>query len=94
MKKFDVRWATLIVFTLLLSGWWYWYEYRPQEIKEDCSRYTTSVTVAAVGDPNIKGSREAFAQVTRQMLQDCINAGGIKNFQNALNVGQSYDEKN
>lgn len=91
MRKFDVRWATLIVFTLLASGWWYWYEYRPQKINEDCSRYTTSVTVAAVGDPNIKGSRQAFEQVTRRMQQECIAVGGVENFQKALDVGQDYN---
>lgn len=94
MKKFDVRWATLIVFVLLLLGWWYWYEFRPNQIKEDCAKYTARVSAAVAGDPTIKVSGDAHLKIIRQMQEGCIDAGGAAAFEKALNEGQSVVETN
>ena len=89
MKKFDVRWATLIVFTALLSGWWYWYDYRPNEIKEDCAQYIARVSAAVVGNPDVRMSGEVHLKIVEHMQQACENAGGAVEFENALKEGQS-----
>ncbi len=68
MKKFDVRWATLIVFTVLLSGWWYWYEYRPQKIKEECARFFVGTSAATRW---------------RHNLEVCQDVGGWQNLMQA-----------
>lgn len=94
MKKFDVRWATLIAFIVLLSGWWYWYEYRPNEIKEDCAQYTARVSAAVVGDQDIRVSGDAHLKIINQMKQDCVDAGGSESFEKALKSGQGLAEGN
>ena len=92
MKKFDVRGATLIVFTVLLSGWWYWYEYRPNKIKEDCAQYMARVSAATAGNPDIKETGDAYLKIIRQMQQACTDAGGPENFEKALEGGQRQSE--
>ena len=92
MKKIDVRWATLITFIALLSGGWYWYEYRPNHIKEDCAKYTARVSAAVVGNPDIKVSGDTHLKIIRQMQQQCIDAGGAAEFEKALNDGQVISE--
>ena len=92
MKKFDVRWATLITFIALLSGWWYWYEYRPQKIKEECAQFTTVATAANLEDSGNQASGDAFLKVADQFQKACIDAGGVANFKNALDAGQGYNE--
>lgn len=94
MKKFDVRWATLIVFTVLLLGWWYWCEYRPQKIKEECAQFTTVATAANREDGENQMSGDAFLKVADQFQKVCIDAGGVAKFKNALDVGQSYNKTN
>lgn len=92
MKKFDVRWATLIAFIFLLTGWWYWYEYRPNEIKEDCAQYTAKVSAAVVGNQDIRMSGDAYFKIMDQMKQDCTAAGGPEKFEKALKRGQGLAE--
>ena len=88
MKKFDFRWATLIVFTVLLSGWWYWYEYHPNQIKKECTLYTARVSAAVVGNQDVRMSGEVHLKIIEHMQQACENAGGAAAFENALKRGQ------
>ena len=67
MKRFDVRWATLITFIVMLLGWWYWYEYRPQKIREECTKYAIEVVPIDVA--------------TYQ--KQCVDIGGVENFKSA-----------
>ena len=92
MKKFDVRWATLITFIVLLSGWWYWYEYRPTQIEEDCAEYTARVSAAVVGNQDVRMSGEVHLKIIEHMQQACENAGGAAAFEKALKDGQRQNE--
>ena len=92
MKKFDVRWATLITFIALLLGWWYWHEYLPQKIKEECAQFTTIASVANLADNENQASGDAFLKVSDQFQKACVDAGGVANFKNALDAGQGYNE--
>jgi len=94
MKKFDVRWATLITFIVLLLGRWYWYEYRPSKIREDCAQYMARVSAATAGNPDIKETGDAYLKIIRQMQQACTDAGGPSNFESALQGGQEVAGKN
>ncbi len=94
MKKFDPQWATVIASTLLLLGWWYWCEYRPQKIKEECAQFTTVATAANREDGENQMSGDAFLKVADQFQKVCIDAGGVAKFKNALDVGQSYNKTN
>lgn len=94
MRKLDVRWATLITFVILLSGWWYWYEYRPSQIRQDCAKYTARVSAAVANDPSIRVSGDAHLKIIRQMQEGCIDAGGAAEFEKALKEGQSVAEAN
>lgn len=93
MRKFDVRWATLIVFTALLSGWWYWYEYRPTQIEEDCAQYTARVSAAVVGNQDVRLSGDTHLKIIEHMQEACENAGGASEFETALKRGQGIAEK-
>lgn len=88
MKKFDVRWATLIAFIVLLTGWWYWYEYRPIQIEEDCAQYTARVSAAVVGNQDVRLSGDAHLKIIEHMQEACEDAGGAAAFENALKRGQ------
>ena len=92
MRKFDVRWATLITFIVMLLGWWYWYEYRPQKIKEDCAQFTTIASAANLEDSGNQASGDAFLKVADQFQKACVDAGGVANFKDALDAGQGYNE--
>lgn len=87
MKKYDVRWATLILFTALLSGWWYWYEYRPQKIKEECAQLAINGNVFSRGD---------IAKLDRWggiVLRYCEAAGGVDAWKIAVKKGAAAAEK-
>ena len=94
MKNFDVRWATLITFAVLLSGWWYWYEYRPQKTKEDCAQFMARVSAASAGNPDIKETGDAYLKIINHMQNVCVDAGGPENFEKALEGGQEVAGKN
>ena len=94
MRKIDIPWAALITCTVLLLGWWYWYEYRPQTIKEDCAQYMARVSAATAGNPDIKETGDAYLKIIRQMQQACTDAGGPSNFESALQGGQEVAGKN
>ena len=76
MKKFDIRWSTLIVFTVMLLGWWYWYEYRPQNIRQECTRYTIEESMY-------------FHDKIDLYQKECVDAGGLDNYKKALDNGSS-----
>jgi len=92
MTRFNVRWATLITFIALLLGCWYWYQYRPQKISEECAQFTTVATTANLADNENQSSGDAFLKVSDQFQKACIDAGGVANFKNALDAGQGYNE--
>lgn len=81
MKKFDVRWAALITFIVLLSGWWYWYEYRPQKIREGCAQMLLRGLSAMHGDV---GNLERDGPA---LLKYCEAAGGEDSWSAALKGG-------
>ena len=84
--------TTLITFTVLFWGWWYWYEYQPQKIKEECGQFTTIASAANLADNENQASGDAFLKVSDQFQKACVDAGGVANFKNALDAGQSYNQ--
>jgi hypothetical protein len=70
MKRFDLRWATLITFVVLLLGWWYWYEYRPQKIREECAQIVIRGVMSSTGNV-------ADVERSGRVIQNiCEDAGG------------------
>ena len=88
MKGFDIRWAALTAVATLLLGSWYWYEYRPQRIKEDCAQYMARVSAATAGSPDIEETGDAYLKILNHMQLACEDAGGAANFENSLQAGQ------
>ena len=84
----------LVTFVMLLSGWWYWYEYRPSRIKEDCAQYMARVSAATAGSPDIQETGDAYLKIINHMQQACTDAGGPSNFESALKGGQAAAGKN
>lgn len=92
MKKFDVRWATLIVFAVLLSGWWYWYEYRPKSLEEECYRFSLLQTRGAIeGRQEASWSTEPeYHEVVERFQRSCVDAGGVEPFGKTLNASDPF----
>lgn len=87
MKKVDVRWAILITTIMLLLGWWYWYERRPQKIREECAQLAISGNVFA------KGDIAALDRWGGTVLRYCGAAGGIDAWKIAVKKGAAAAEK-
>lgn len=92
MKRFEIRWATLTAVTALLLGIWYWYEYRPQHIKEDCAQYMARVSAATAGSPDIEQTGDAYLKILNHMQLACEDAGGSEAFEKALTDGQNKEK--
>jgi hypothetical protein len=87
MKRLDARWATLITFVVMLLGWWYWYEYRPQKIREECAQLAINGNVFSTGD---------IAKLDRWggiVLRYCEAAGGVDAWTIAIKKGKAAAEK-
>jgi hypothetical protein len=87
MRKFDVRWASLIAFIVLLLGWWYWYEYRPNKIREDCAQMVLISLSAFKSDV---GGLERDGPIVQKY---CEAAGGSEAWTEALKQGQARTER-
>ncbi len=88
MNKSYFKWAALATLIILALGWWYWYEYRPEQIKQDCAQYMARVSAATAGSPDIDETGDAYLKILNHMQLACEDAGGAANFENSLQAGQ------
>lgn len=96
MTKFDVRWAALITFVVLFLGWWYWYQYRPQKIEEECYRFSLLMTRAASGESGKVSwsTAEHYHDVVKLFKTSCVDAGGVEWFKKTIDAADPFKEAN
>lgn len=92
MNKSYFKWAAFATLIILALGWWYWYEYRPEQIKQDCAQYMARVSAATAGSPDIEETGDAYLKILNHMQLACEDAGGAAKFENALQIGQDNAE--
>jgi hypothetical protein len=76
MTKLKPAYSCLAVGVALIMGWFYWYEYRPEQIRKECAAIMTEIAAKA-------GSSKGLS--TYQNM--CADAGGIANFRDAFQKG-------
>ena len=81
MKKFiKENWFKLtIIFIIVIitSGLFYWYEYRPSEIKKECFRGAVDFTHEAFEKEDSKGSLEEFKKAYDLFYINCLRKNGL-----------------
>lgn len=70
MKKY--QWLSLAIAALLIAGFaFYWFEWRPSEIRKECARITE--------DASVKGIEKIFADyIGEEGYKKCIRTRGLE----------------
>lgn len=77
MKKIIKITSLLFLIFLLLAGWFYWYQWRPVKIRQDCWQYSSEqieierkkLLEDLVSDPNKNITEEKIQQFKSAMLK-------------------------
>lgn len=80
MTKLKPAYVYLAVAVALIMGWFYWYEYRPEQIRQECA---ASLIESAASQGRYEGIR------TAQNM--CEDAGGVSNFLDAVERGMGQN---
>jgi hypothetical protein len=75
MNRFSKSLALIILGSLILAGWFYWFEYRPAKIRQDCS-WTKHIISAQPVQPAV--TKEDVAQAHRE-YEDCKDKSNKNN---------------
>lgn len=68
MKNF--KWITVIIITSgLIAFWFYWFQWRPSQIRKECSKYPDKTT---------KSSLFRSSETTENEYTDCLHKNGLK----------------
>jgi hypothetical protein len=71
------RWAVLVVFVISVLGWFYWFQYRPADIRKDC---TASSRERAQQHGKEQGGlkNDLYNPQTQQgMYRECLQQNGL-----------------
>lgn len=80
MTKLRPAYVYLAVGVALIMGWFYWYEYRPEQIRQECA---ASLIESAASQGRYEGIR------TVQNM--CEDAGGVSNYWDAVAKGMAQN---
>jgi uncharacterized ion transporter superfamily protein YfcC len=71
------RWAALVVFVILVLGVFYWFQYRPAEIRKDC---TASSIERAQRNGKEQGLQKDYYNSDQQqgMYRECLQENGLE----------------
>lgn len=83
MTKLKPAYVYLAVAVALILGWFYWYEYRPSEIRKFCAMNLIAETYEN------NSNTEKFD--IKRWTEICVEAGGSENFYKAIAVGTETD---
>lgn len=60
MKKLlNFKYIALLLVVLLIVGWFYWFQFRPSEIRKECSAYAKEKLNRAFDENSVKSANEA-----------------------------------
>ena len=81
MKKIYVIIGTLLLL-VVLSGVFYWFQWRPDKIRRDCSKFPDIITTTSTSIDNTKDSiwGEGSNKNTKSsnLYTDCLHKNGLK----------------
>lgn len=80
MSKLKPAYVYLAVGVVLILGWFYWYEYRPEQIRKECAAFMTGIAANAGTGNGLSGYQSL-----------CADAGGIANFRDAFQKGMAQN---
>lgn len=61
-------WTVIILIVIILGAGFYWFQWRPSEIKKECSKYE---------DKTVK-SNSYYTDTTKNEYTDCLHKSGLK----------------
>lgn len=71
------RWAVLVTFVILVLGVFYWFQYRPAELRKDC-------TVSSIERAKRNGKEQGlqkdhyFSEIQQGMYRECLQQNGLE----------------
>ena len=74
-SKSDVIFASVLVAIFLSVGWFYWFQWRPSEIRKECSQVREEYLDRISEDGKIYQSDIKFAEFR---YERCLNDKGLK----------------
>lgn len=78
MKKFKNIWKILAVILILflVVGAFYWWQYRPAQIRKECSsKYSDTIRVTKPDNRSIWGTG---SETSTNQYQNCLHQNGLK----------------
>ena len=76
MTKLRPAYVYLAVGVALILGWFYWYEYRPEQIRKECAAYIIAIAQS-----------QGWYDEIRTMQNMCEDVGGAGDFWDAAQRG-------
>lgn len=80
MTKFRPTCGYLVVGVALILGWFYWAEWRPEKIRQECATLLTEIAQ--------KSGQYGGIRTLQNMCED---AGGVSNFLDAAEKGMAQN---
>ena len=90
MTKIRPAYVYLAVGVALIMGWFYWYEYRPEQIRQESEQIRQECAVFV----SERAAAAAAAMPVRELsiVQNmCEDAGGKSNFMDAIGKGMAQN---
>lgn len=77
MKVFSNKYLSYILVTLLIAGWFYWFQYRPSQIRQKCSERKIDYLNDELRE---NGSVTKYDKENADYRYEiCINSNGLRN---------------
>lgn len=76
--KIRFRWALLVVFVILVLGVFYWFQYRPADIRKDCT--ASSIERAKRNGKEVDGLKNDryYPEIQQGMYRECLQENGLE----------------
>lgn len=79
MSKIEFKWALLVTLIVMVAGWFYWFHYRPEQVRNECGAFT-----ARAGAQN-----EMDVRALEFLQKACENAGSVDALRKAISDGRA-----
>ena len=67
-----MKYILVLVFILIVAGWFYWFQWRPSEIKKECSRGSLEIATDSNESTFINE-----LEIYKGLYKVCINIKGL-----------------
>ena len=75
--RLDNRSLLIIIFLLLLSGWFFWFQYRPSEIRKECQSKSTQLVISKVKQTGSNLLNPRIQEYGEFVYELCLHKKGL-----------------